>query len=66
MVMPNCPLVYYPDVSQALATVVFLLSKLAQLAGVKTVQQNMLFLLYFIVMVVFFYAFHLIFCFFGI
>lgn len=66
VVMPNTPLAYYPDVSDALAVVVFFLSKLAQMVGVKTVSTNMLGLLYFTVVAVVFYLFHVILSFCGL
>jgi len=59
VVMPKAPLVYYPDVSFALGVVVFLLSKLAQMFGTKTVHPNMMGLLLFTCIAIVFYLFHL-------
>jgi len=66
VVIPNCPLVYYPDISEAFPTVVFFLSKLIQLTGVKTVYPNMLCLAYFLVLGAVFFAFHLMLSYLGL
>eukprot|EP00092_Neocalanus_flemingeri_P007517 GFUD01008114.1.p1 GENE.GFUD01008114.1~~GFUD01008114.1.p1 ORF type:complete len:297 (-),score=69.31 GFUD01008114.1:121-1011(-) len=66
VVMPKAPLMYFPDVSLTVGTVVFLLSKLAQLSGAKTVYPNMLGLMLCIFVALVFYFFHLILSFCGL
>jgi len=66
LVMPDTPLVYYPDVSFALGIIVFLLSKMAHMFGVKTVSTKMLGLMLAVLVVLLFYILHLLLSLFGL
>lgn len=66
VVMPGCPLVYYPDLSEVTAVMVYIMSKVLQLCGVTRIYPSMLGLLFVVLIFFLFYGFHILFSLFGI
>ena len=66
VVMPGCPLTYYPDMSEATPVVVFMLSKILAVLGVKTVYPNMMGPLLAFLIFLLFGVFHFILSYLGI
>jgi len=66
VVMPGCPLTYYPDMSEATPVVVFMLSKILAVLGVKTVHPNMMGPLLAFLIFLLFGVFHFILSYLGI
>jgi len=65
VVMPGCPLTYYPDMSEVIPVVVFMLSKILAVFGVRTVYPNMLGPLLVVLIFLLFCAFHYLLSFLG-